>query len=522
MSTDIANELSALRRVGMKALLGLAALGVASIGLGAIWSAQGIFPVVLAALAIIGPAIVVAKGSTDRASRLVFGLSLPLFPAILLYQWSGTAWQIDLHMVFFAVIATLVVLADWRPILAGAAITAVHHLVLNFAMPAYVFNGGSDLGRVLFHAVIVTMETAVLMWLAIQLARLVISRVELGAAAAEAEREAEQQRQKLATEQARTITAVGRGLHALSTGDLTYRIDDELPDSFAQVGRDFNFAAQKLEDVMAGVLASLHTLREEGALVAQQSETLATRTEHQASALQETVVAMDHAGATVTESDVRTTQALATAAEAQKAAQNGSNVVERAVAAMTGIEQSAKEIANIITVIDAIAFQTNLLALNAGVEAARAGESGRGFAVVASEVRALAQRSADAASDIKNLITRSNHEVALGVSLVGETGTMLDSIATHIQTMNTLAQTLAQSASNQSSSFRQINQTIADLDRVTQQNAAMAEEGRGVAYKLSSETDSAVALVGKFRVGKGDMSQGGGAAAPRLRLANDR
>lgn len=522
MTYDISHELSALRRVGMKALLALAALGVVSILIGSLWSDQGVLPVILAIAALIGPATVVARGTTDAASRVTFGLALPLYPAIMLYQWAGAAWQLDLHMIFFAVIATLVVLADWRTIIAGAGVTAVHHLVLNFVMPEYVFTGGSDIGRVLFHAVIVAVETGVLVWLAVQLARLVIARIEMSAAAAEAEREAEEQRRKLTEEQSNTITAVGHGLHALSSGDLTYRIEDELPDSFAQLGRDFNFAAHKLEDVMGGLLTSLQTLREEGALVAQQSESLALRTEHQASALQETVVAMDSAGATVGETDQRTKEALTSAAEAQRAATSSSDVVQRAVTAMEGIEQSAKEIANIVTVIDSIAFQTNLLALNAGVEAARAGESGKGFAVVASEVRALAQRSADAASDIKGLITRSNQQVTMGVSLVGETGTMLESIAGHIQHMNALAKSISQTASAQSISFREINQTIADLDRVTQQNAAMAEEGRGVAHKLSSETDSAATLVSNFRVGQDRHARTSGTSTPRLRLANDR
>lgn len=520
MNYEMPDGLTSIRRLATKALLGVAALGTLAVFIGSFWSAQGATPVILALLTLAGPAIVVARGATDVAARLVFGITLPLYPAILLFQWSGAPWQLDMHMIFFAVIATVVALADWRPIIASAAVTAVHHLVLNFVMPSYVFNGGSDLGRVLFHAVIVLIETGVLVWLAAQLAQLFISRSELSAAAAEAEREAEEQRARLAEEQSRTITAVGRGLHALASGDLTYRMDDALPESFLQLGKDFNFAAEKLEDVMSGVMSTISTLREEGALVSEQSETLAMRTETQASALQETVVAMDHVGATVTETDQRTSDALSSASAAQKVAKNGSAVVEKAVVAMQGIEQSAKEIANIITIIDSIAFQTNLLALNAGVEAARAGESGKGFAVVASEVRALAQRSADAANEIKSLISRSTQEVATGVSLVGETGTVLQSIATHIEQMNALAASIAQSASNQSSSFREINQTISDLDRVTQQNAAMAEEGRGVAHKLSTETENVAQLVSRFRVRTGASANKLPGKFGRLRAAN--
>lgn len=515
LSTD--NDLQHLRLQGIKALTIAIALGVAAIGVGTFWSGQGGLPFLLAIAAAIGPALVAIRGTADTASRAIFGIALPLFPAIMLYQWAGTSWLIDIHMIFFAVTACLVVLADWRPILIAALVTAVHHLALNYVMPEYVFLGGGQLSRVLFHAVVLVLESGALMWLAGQLAALFISRQAISTAAAEMEREAQAEREALAEQQSATITAIGRGLHALAEGDLSYRVADTLPPSFMRLGTDFNHAADKLEEAMAGVLSGLEAMRAESALVSQQSDALAQRTEHQASALQEAATTMDNATRTVAETDEGAASVMVTVNEAHRAADEGGKVVDRAVVAMQAIEHSAREIANIISVIDGIAFQTNLLALNAGVEAARAGESGKGFAVVANEVRALAQRSADAAKDIKDLITNSNQQVALGVSLVGETGAMLERITDRVGQMTELANTITEKTRSQSTAFREINQAVTEMDRVTQQNAAMAEEGRGVAHNLSNEADNVVQLVGKFRVGK--RKAGGRSFAP-LRVAS--
>jgi methyl-accepting chemotaxis protein len=189
---------------------------------------------------------------------------------------------------------------------------------------------------------------------------------------------------------------------------------------------------------------------------------------------------------------------------AHRTASDGGAVVQRAIAAMAAIETSSREISQIINVIDGIAFQTNLLALNAGVEAARAGESGKGFAVVANEVRALAQRSADAAHNIKSLINNSSGQVDQGVALVGETGTQLTAIVTQVAEMSSLASSIANATEQQAASLRQVHTAIRDMDLSTQQNAAMVEQSSAAAVALETEAQSLTALVATFRTRKRD------------------
>jgi len=198
--------------------------------------------------------------------------------------------------------------------------------------------------------------------------------------------------------------------------------------------------------------------------------------------------------------------------EAHQEATDGGVVVERAVAAMAAIERSAQEITQIINVIDGIAFQTNLLALNAGVEAARAGDAGKGFAVVANEVRALAQRSADAAKDIKELITASSEQVAGGVRLVGETGELLQKIVTRVGEINDKVRGIAQSTESQSTNLQQVNTAVAEMDRMTQHNAAMVEESTAAARSLAQEANQLTGLVSRFR------TSGAGATATAITL----
>jgi len=227
---------------------------------------------------------------------------------------------------------------------------------------------------------------------------------------------------------------------------------------------------------------------------------LSRRAEQQAASLEESTAAIREITSTVERTAEGTELARQLVSSATSDAQKSSEVVRNAVDAMGRIEKSSKDISQIIGAIDEIAFQTNLLALNAGVEAARAGETGRGFAVVASEVRALAQRSAEAAREIKNLITGANSEVAIGVTLVTETGNALERITGQVTEINRVVSEIATATSEQSSALKQVNIAIGAMDQDTQKNAAMVEETTAASHSLRQEAENLAMSVGQFRI----------------------
>ena len=231
------------------------------------------------------------------------------------------------------------------------------------------------------------------------------------------------------------------------------------------------------------------------------ADDLSRRTEQQAASLEETAAALDEITSTVRRSAAGAKQASEVVAGAKLEAERSGIVVDQAVAAMGEIETSSREIGNIIGVIDEIAFQTNLLALNAGVEAARAGEAGRGFAVVAQEVRALAQRSADAAKEIKTLIGASARQVEAGVGLVGQTGEALRGIVAKVVEIDALIVQISASAQEQATGLHQVNTAVNQMDQVTQQNAAMVEQTTAATHALKGQTAELVALISAFQVG---------------------
>jgi len=299
------------------------------------------------------------------------------------------------------------------------------------------------------------------------------------------------------------VDNIGRGLSALAQGDLTARIDAELTGPFAKLKSDFNNAMTAVSAAMAAVTTSATGITNGANDIRQASDDLSQRTEQQAASLEETAAAMHEITTTVKETAETASRADAVVVETRRDAEASGDVVRRAVEAMTGIERSSSEISEIIAVIDGIAFQTNLLALNAGVEAARAGDAGKGFAVVASEVRALAQRSADAAKDVKSKITASTEQVDLGVGLVAEAGAALQRITARIGEISTLVGTIASAAEQQSTGLQQVNTAVSEMDGVTQQNAAMVEEATAAARSLVEETDVMAREVGRFRLAIG-------------------
>jgi methyl-accepting chemotaxis protein len=335
-----------------------------------------------------------------------------------------------------------------------------------------------------------------------------VERVRLAAeaaqqrAAGEAERERTlAERTAAADEQAEAVRRLGEGLKNLAAGDLRNRLNEGFSEKYTQIRDDFNEAIDKLKETMAAVVSSADAIQSGTREISSASDDLSRRTEQQAASLEETAAALDEITATVKKSAEGANHAREVVAAADEDAKKSAVVVRQAVEAMDAIAKSAQQISQIIGVIDEIAFQTNLLALNAGVEAARAGDAGRGFAVVASEVRALAQRSADAAKEIKGLISASSTQVDHGVKLVAETGKSLERIMSQVTEINEVVSAIAAGAKEQATGLDEINTAINQMDQTTQQNAAMVEESTAASHSLSQETAQLSSLIGQFQVG---------------------
>ena len=322
-----------------------------------------------------------------------------------------------------------------------------------------------------------------------------ITEVEHERARNEAERAA------AAKQQAFVVESVATGLATLSDGDLVFRLNAAFAPEYEKLRDDFNGAMIKLQDTMKVISANTQAIRGGGEEISRAADDLSRRTEQQAASLEETAAALDEITATVRKTADGANEASSVVGTAKADAEHSGDVVRQAVEAMSAIEKSSHQIGQIIGVIDEIAFQTNLLALNAGVEAARAGDAGRGFAVVASEVRALAQRSADAAKEIKTLISASSQQVAAGVDLVGETGKALERIVKQVTQINGVVTEIAASAQEQATGLNQVNTAVNQMDQVTQQNAAMVEQSTAASHALAQEAEELARLVAQFKVG---------------------
>ncbi|HJV41174.1 methyl-accepting chemotaxis protein [Caulobacter sp.] len=313
--------------------------------------------------------------------------------------------------------------------------------------------------------------------------------------ALQAEREAGARRQAAA------VQAVGAALARLADGDLSARVEGEMAPEFASLKTDFEKAVGSLDAAMQAVEHSAAGIRSGADKIARSAEDLSERTEKQAATLEQTAAAVEELTSAVgkTAHSAREVSSRVDAASAE--AERSGDVVSRAAQAMTKIEAQSQQVNQILGVIDEIAFQTNLLALNAGVEAARAGDAGKGFAVVAQEVRALAQRSAEAAREIKSLITESSRQVGEGVELVGQTGEALRGIFDKVGGIGELVTAIASSASEQASALEQVNSAVNQLDQVTQRNAAMVAQSTEATHTLRVEASDLSERVGAFRLG---------------------
>ncbi len=520
-----------------------------------------------------------------RAARIMVAQALTGLTISLNAALAGHPMQIDSHMAYFAVLAMLVAMADIVPLLIAAGTIALHHLTLTFALPALVYPSTDlafNIGRTLFHAVIVVAETAVLTLA--MLNRLSLSRTaaesaresrlataraeensarakEEAARTAEALARAEVQSEEAARARAQAETALAEGekraveaaeaearearaaaerhaalatllevfrqkLASLAEGNLSVRVTEDLGADFADLARHFNGAGERLCATMNAVILQAASINEQSRELSSSATDLSTRTEKQAATLAQIAATLKELTRTIelvaSESRDARKQAESTSNEASE----GTGIMAEAVSAMNRIEDSSREIHKITSVIDDIAFQTNLLALNAGVEAARAGEAGRGFAVVASEVRALAQRSSEAAREINGLISNSVGEISTGAALVKNTGTALAGIQASVTGIVDRLRSIADATSDQSRGLGEVNEAVSDLERVTQQNAGMFEETTAANTMLAGSANELNALMKGFSLGQG---AAGGAETqdsgpipvmPRLRAAS--
>ncbi len=498
-------DLAYLRIYGLRSLAGIAAANAAVLGAAAVIGGQ----LLIAALSLANtlPLIHFAlRSDGGTAARMTAGLTFPLHAALALVLAAGSSWQLDMHMLFFAYLAMLAILADWRVILIAAAVTAAHHLTLNFVASHLVFDGGPDILRVLFHALVVIIETGALMVLCQRVEALVIGLADSQRQQTAIEQaSAARQEEQLASQRA-VIAAVNEGLERLAGGDLTWRLADggALGDGYKALRDAYDNSAARLAAIIGEVRTAAAGVNLGADEIRAASDDLAQRNERQAARLEDTAAAMRDVTIEVRKAAVSAEAARAAMHQTHAQAHDGGMVVRQSVEAMAAIEHSAREITQIIDVIDGIAFQTNLLALNAGVEAARAGEAGKGFAVVAGEVRALAQRSADAARDIKRLIAASTTHVGEGVSLVGQTGTLLEAIVGQVGAATEQVSTIAAMAAAQASKLEEVNASVGAMDQMTQQNAAMVEQSTAAARNLSEQASRLAEMVAQFRTGASD------------------
>ncbi len=444
-----------------------------------------------------------AHSTRDYVLSFCFVGHCILFTAAL----SGHAWQLDSHMLFFAVLAIVSTLSNPRALIFATVLVALHHISFSVLLPKLVYPSGDlmqNVMRTVLHATIVLLETGVLL----------MSLLKSAAAAGELARQQETTRaQAIVAEEEETkaiqrqkdaehvVSVVGEHLGEMAQGSLDCTIEEKFPDEYDQLRTNFNVTVGTLKETIEQVLEITNSINNGATEISRASDDLSTRTESQAATLEETAAAMEELTVSVKSAAEGAQSVENSMGEARTEAENSGDIVKSAVSAMTDIESSSAQISQIIGVIDDIAFQTNLLALNAGVEAARAGDAGRGFAVVASEVRGLAQRSSDAATEIKSLITESSKQVDHGVNLVGKAGESINNIVQRVNHISKQITDIAEGAAEQSTGLGEINIGVTQLDHVTQQNAAMVEEATAASHLLHSDSVKLSELMARFRLG---------------------
>jgi methyl-accepting chemotaxis protein len=519
--------MNALDDLRLKASYGTTALLWLNVVLSAVgsWMSPSGFSLAsfTAGLAIAGLATGFWLGNKAGATtRVVNSMALAAQVGLLVFDFSGSSYQVDIHMYFFATLAICAVWVDWRAIVAYSALVAVHHVALYVAMPAAVFPGQSDFSRVVLHAVILVLQAGALIGLTEAVVRSFAAAANAAHSAIEAHKEAalqsaeaqragdvaaqeraafEAERERNAQETEKAVRVLAGALRALSAGDLRCRIAQPLHGDIDELRLSFNDSLGKLEQAMTEVGVVASAVRDDAGALRGSNDELSSRTERQAASVEETASALAQVFTAVSDTAKLATEVGRLVDTAKAGAEKSAAVVTEAVSAMGRIEESSRQISQIIGVIDEIAFQTNLLALNAGVEAARAGEAGKGFAVVAQEVRELAQRSANTAKEIKTLINTSAGQVEHGVHLVGETGDALKKIEEEVRHISGQVRRISDATTEQSAGLGQINSAINTIDQNTQRNAAMVEEATAAVHSLAGEASKLETLLSRFNLG---------------------
>ena len=412
-------------------------------------------------------AFAVARGT--MASRLVLVFALVALVALHIQLAHG---EIEYHFGVFVTLALVLVYLDWRPIVFAAGLFAVHHVLFDRLQAAgfgFYCTTEANFWRVMLHAGYVVIQTAMEVVLAVSMGRTAREGVELAGMVA-------------AVDQPGGIALDMNGMEVTTPR-----------------AKALKSALQRIQVVFTSVQASATQIEVASREISTGNNDLSARTEQAASNLEETAASMEELTSTVRQSADAARQANQLASSAAEIAARGGQVVGQVVTTMDEINHSSKKISDIIGVIDGIAFQTNILALNAAVEAARAGEQGRGFAVVAGEVRNLAQRSAEAAKEIKGLIGASVDKVEAGSKLVADAGQTMSEIVGSVQRVSDIIGEITAASGEQSDGIGQVNVAVTQLDQMTQQNAALVEESAAAAESLKDQAQRLAQVIQIFR-----------------------